>query len=65
MYQKPLERVGVFKIVPEEITMKIKFGQNMDDRMIERIIMGLKLRGLPMDQETIANILKYRNSGNP
>lgn len=63
MYRKPLERVGVFKIVPEEITMKIKFGQNMDDRMIGKIIEGLRQRGHPMDEETVKNILKYRQTG--
>ncbi|RMG28109.1 MAG: pyridoxamine 5'-phosphate oxidase family protein [Methanobacteriota archaeon] len=62
IYRKPLERVGVFRIVTEELTMKIKFGQNMDARKIGRIIEGLRERNLPMDLETIKNILKYRKS---
>jgi len=60
IYRKPLEKVGVFEVFNEEFTMKLKFGQNISDRLIEPIIAGLQERGLPMDLETIANIRKYR-----
>ena len=61
IYKRPLEKVCVFQVKTEELTQKIKFGQNYTDRLIEPIIEGLRERGLPMDLETIDNIIKYRS----
>ena len=64
IYRVPLQKVGVYQVSPEEITMKLKFGQNYSDRLIQPIIEGLTKRDLPMDRETVENIKKYRTKTN-
>jgi uncharacterized protein len=60
IYKIPLQRVGVYEVLTEEFTIKLKFGQNYSDKKIQPIIDGLKERDLPMDPATIDNIYKYR-----
>lgn len=57
-YRKPLTDVGVFRFVPNEITMKIKFGQNASQPQIERIISYLRKRGTDLDFQTVGEIIK-------
>ena len=59
-YLSYMKTTGIFKIIPTEITMKHKFGQNLSDKVIGHIIEQLKLRNEPIDQETIQEIIKRR-----
>lgn len=52
-YRKAIERVGVFRVVPDSWTAKRKFGQNEPKRVREMIIAGLRTRGGPGDEDTI------------
>lgn len=66
MYIKPLEEVGVFKIQPDEITMKIKFGQNLSENKFNEVITALENRGEDLDKATIVemkNRYKSETSG--
>ncbi len=59
IYLRPLEGVGVYKVEPVEITLKIKFGQNEPRGIIEKVIKGLQKRGSPTDLKTIKMIKFY------
>ncbi|MHA2097900.1 MAG: pyridoxamine 5'-phosphate oxidase family protein [Candidatus Kariarchaeaceae archaeon] len=58
MYKKPLLDVGVFKVIPDEITMKIKFGQNMPQTKFDQVISSLTERGTKLDRATIVEMSK-------
>lgn len=60
MYKTKIRDVAVFKIIADEITIKIKFGQNETDSFVENLIKHLKKRNQPMDKETIDEILRLR-----
>lgn len=53
MYRKPLLDVGVFKVDPKEITMKMKFGQNLSQNKFNAVIKSLEERGDKLDLTTI------------
>ena len=59
-YYHYMETTGIFCITPSEITMKQKFGQNMNDNVIGHIIQFLKERNTPIDLETVAEIINRR-----
>ena len=56
-----METTGIFCITPVEITIKQKFGQNLNDNVITQIIEHLENRGKPIDHETIKEIKKRRS----
>ncbi|MNI00700.1 Pyridoxamine 5'-phosphate oxidase [compost metagenome] len=58
-YRGQLKAVSLFRIVPESITAKFKFGQNANLEKFEGILQGLQSRNCPMDQETISLMKKY------
>ncbi len=58
LYKKSLIEVGVFKVVPEKITMKSKFGQNISREKRLGLIDKLIERNLSMDHETAHQIRK-------
>ncbi|MHA1992053.1 MAG: pyridoxamine 5'-phosphate oxidase family protein [Candidatus Hodarchaeales archaeon] len=58
LYKKEIDNVGVFKVKSEEITVKQKFGQNMNEKARKLLIQKLKERNGKMDQETIEEIQK-------
>ena len=62
IYHNPLERVGVFRIDPVEITVKIKFGQNINKTARRGLINKLAERNLAIDQQTIVEIEKTLNN---
>jgi len=59
-YAPQLKGVAVLKLVPNDITAKFKFGQNMKDEKREKVAAGLMERGLPLDGETIELMERYR-----
>ncbi len=60
LYRNALENVGVYRIKAEEITIKIKFGQNESDRTMEMIVKGLRGRDEEIDRLTVDEILSLR-----
>jgi nitroimidazol reductase NimA-like FMN-containing flavoprotein (pyridoxamine 5'-phosphate oxidase superfamily) len=57
-YRQALQRVGVFRVVPQSWTGKVKFGQNEPPKVRQMILEGLRKRGLPLDAETAREILR-------
>jgi len=57
-YTKALENVGVFRIVPDSWTGKVKFGQNEPERLRRIFVEKLTERGGPMDDETVREIME-------
>lgn len=58
MYRKPLSEVGVFKVEPKEITMKMKFGQSLSQTKFSVVIESLEERGDNLDLATIKEMKK-------
>lgn len=58
IYKKPLLNVAVFKIDPEEVTMKMKFGQNLSPTQFNIVLKSLEDRGEDLDFATITEMKK-------
>ncbi len=58
MYEKPLQKVAIFKIVPNRVDTKFKFGQNMGEATRRRLIAKLEERDQGMDKETADEMRK-------
>ena len=53
MYTKMLDKTAIFELKPEEISCKIKVGQNLNEEKKNRLIKKLKDRDSKIDAETI------------
>ena len=58
IYKTPLLDVGVFKVEPDEITMKMKFGQNLSPTQFNVVLKSLENRGEELDMATIIEMKK-------
>ncbi|MNB71791.1 Pyridoxamine 5'-phosphate oxidase [compost metagenome] len=58
-YRPQLKAVAVVRIVPDEITAKFKFGQNMKEDDRNAVISGLEARDGERDAETIEMMKRY------
>ena len=58
VYAKALDGVGVFRVVTESWTGKVKFGQNEPEKLRRVFVRKLRERGGPMDEETAREIEK-------
>lgn len=58
-YRPQLKAVAVVRIVPEEITAKFKFGQNLKEEDRSAVISGLEARGGERDAETVEMMKKF------
>ena len=56
MYQGSLAHVGVFRVVTESWTGKVKFGQNATAAVRRQVALRLRERGLPLDLLTADEI---------
>ena len=56
LYRKGLEETMVFEIMPEEVVIKSKFGQDLSEKMREKLIQKLSERGKEIDILTIKEI---------
>jgi len=61
VYKKALDEVAIFKIAPEEITVKVKLGQNLPDVVRRSIVDKLRERGSAVDLETVSEIERNLN----
>ena len=53
MYTKMLDKTAIFELKPENISCKIKVGQNLNEEKKSRLIEKLKNRDSKIDEETI------------
>ncbi|UQZ33256.1 flavin-nucleotide-binding protein [Paenibacillus sp. PK3_47] len=58
-YRPRLKGVAVIRIVPEELTAKFKFGQNLKEDARDKVTGGLAGRNGARDAETIEMMKKY------
>jgi nitroimidazol reductase NimA-like FMN-containing flavoprotein (pyridoxamine 5'-phosphate oxidase superfamily) len=56
IYAKALDGVGVFRVVPDSWTGKVKFGQNEPEKLRRIFVEKLRERGGPMDEETAREV---------
>jgi len=56
VYAKALDGVGVFRVVPDSWTGKVKFGQNEPEKLRRIFVEKLRERGGVMDEETALEI---------
>lgn len=59
-YYHYMETTAIFQVKPSEVTMKIKFGQNMSDPAISSVISYLEDRNQPNDGKTVEEIKNRR-----
>ncbi|NQY92917.1 MAG: pyridoxamine 5'-phosphate oxidase family protein [Campylobacteraceae bacterium] len=60
MYKKIINAVGVYKLIPDEITGKCYFGQGFNQKRYDRVSEHLKERGTPKDLATLELMKEYR-----
>ena len=53
MYTKMLDKTAIFELNPQNISCKIKVGQNLNEEKRNRLMEKLKSRDLGIDEETI------------
>jgi nitroimidazol reductase NimA-like FMN-containing flavoprotein (pyridoxamine 5'-phosphate oxidase superfamily) len=58
LYDKALEEVAIFKVIPGRVTTKFKFGQNLSVEQRRRLIDQLRERGDDLDIRTATEIEK-------
>jgi len=58
-YTSRLRGVSVVKINTIHLSAKFKFGQNLSETEINKVVAGLESRGRERDQETIEHMKKY------
>ena len=58
LYEKPLQKVAVFRIDPIQIDIKQKFGQNLSSKAWLDLIAKLESRNQGSDQQTADEIKK-------
>lgn len=61
MYTKMLDKVAVIKLKPENISCKIKVGQNLNDEKRDKLFEKLKNRSSRVDIKTIKEMKNYNN----
>lgn len=61
MYTKMLDKVAVIKLKPENISCKIKVGQNLNDEKRDKLFEKLKNRSSKVDMQTIKEMKNYNN----
>ncbi|RCX19752.1 nitroimidazol reductase NimA-like FMN-containing flavoprotein (pyridoxamine 5'-phosphate oxidase superfamily) [Fontibacillus phaseoli] len=58
-YTGHLKSVSVVKIIPETISGKFKFGQNMNETKFSGVVQGLEERHQDLDPDTVELMKKY------
>lgn len=58
-YTSRLRGVVMVKIITQHLSAKFKFGQNLSEPAMNKVIDGLETRNLTRDQETIDHMKKY------
>ncbi|WP_054958164.1 pyridoxamine 5'-phosphate oxidase family protein [Paenibacillus dakarensis] len=61
-YVPQLKGVALIKLIPDRMSAKFKFGQNMKPRRRDKVVNGLKNRNENRDAVTVEQICKYHPS---
>ncbi len=61
MYEKAINATALFKLIPNDITCKAKFGQNFNQERYERASTYLQQRATPKDIATLKLINEFRS----
>ncbi len=61
IYEKKINGVEVFKLNIENISGKLKLGQNLPKKRFEMVLNYLEKRGYDIDRQTISKMKEYRN----
>lgn len=61
-YKKSINRTFVFKLIPQNFDIKIKFGKRLSNERLEMILEHLKERNSEKDRLTIKLMNQYRNN---
>jgi len=59
-YDKALKSTAVYRLVPESVTCKFKFGQHLSEERFEMIVRHLEERGIEVDLRTVEEMHRYR-----
>jgi len=59
VYKKAINATLIYKLVPDEISTKLKFGQKLTKERFDMIIKNLKTRDKPKDAETIKLMIEH------
>ncbi len=59
VYKKAINATLIYKLVPDSMSLKLKFGQKLTQERFDMIIKNLEKRGSKKDMETIELIKKY------
>ncbi|MDX1808577.1 MAG: pyridoxamine 5'-phosphate oxidase family protein [Sulfurospirillaceae bacterium] len=59
MYTKMLEQTGVYALLPETISMKLKAGQNLTNEKKSSLVLQLRERGEDIDKKSASVIENY------
>lgn len=63
IYTKMMELTGVYKIVPNVMSLKVKAGQNLPKERYDTLIKHIEARNGIMDKETIQLMRQYQIQG--
>ena len=59
VYKKAINATLIYKLIPDSMSLKLKFGQKLTQERFDMIIKNLEKRGSKKDMETIELIKKY------
>jgi len=59
-YDKALKTTAVYKLLPESVTCKFKFGQHLSGERFETIVRHLQARGTEVDLRTVEEMKRQR-----
>ncbi len=62
LYQREIDGVNVFQLEINELSFKLKVGQNWNSSKLEKVKSELKKRNTPIDQKTLSIIDDYYNN---
>jgi len=62
VYSKALKATAVYKLVPNDISCKFKFGQHLNEERFEMIIRSLEARGTQIDMATVRIMREQRGT---
>jgi nitroimidazol reductase NimA-like FMN-containing flavoprotein (pyridoxamine 5'-phosphate oxidase superfamily) len=60
VYEKALKSTAVYRLVPESMTCKFKFGQHLSEERFEMIVRHLQDRGTEADLRTVEEMKRHR-----
>ena len=63
-YSRSIKATALYKLIPDNISCKFKFGRHLSNERFQRIIAHLEERGRVLDRETVEIMKKQRGEYN-